>query len=57
LQAGDVITALGGDQIDTISDLEAAINTHSVGDTVSITYWRGQSQETASVTLAQSPAP
>jgi serine protease Do len=55
IRAGDVITTFAGQDITDRSGLTRAIRASQVGQTVSITYWRGQSQNTASATLAQTP--
>jgi S1-C subfamily serine protease len=57
LSAGDVITGLGGQTVDSPSALSAALVQHRPGDHVSVT-WTDQSGQshTATVTLANGPA-
>jgi serine protease Do len=57
LEIGDIITAVDGQEINTISDLTTVINSHQSGETVDITYWRGQSETTVSLVLGESPVP
>ena len=56
LRPDDVIIKLDGADISSTQDLAAAIQSHSPGDTVPITYVRGQATLTASATLAQRPS-
>ena len=56
LRAGDVITQVGGEQVDSSDELRAAINTHKPGDKVSITYTRNGQSHTTEVTLASRPS-
>jgi S1-C subfamily serine protease len=57
LSAGDVITSLGGQTIDSPSALSAALVQHRPGDKVSVS-WTDQSGQshTATITLANGPA-
>ncbi|HET7555126.1 MAG TPA: trypsin-like peptidase domain-containing protein [Gaiellaceae bacterium] len=55
LKAGDVITALDNHRIATGDDLSAAIDTYKPGDQVKVTYQRGGSQHTTTVTLGTRP--
>jgi S1-C subfamily serine protease len=48
---GDLIVAFDGKEIQTPQDLNAALNVHRAGDTVSITVFRGQRRMTFKVTL------
>ncbi len=57
LQAGDVITEFGGKPVKTADDLLTAIRAAKIGETVNITFWRGQSQNTTSATLVSTPTP
>lgn len=57
LEAGDVITVMAGEDVATVDDLLAVTSTHRVGQTVGVTLWRGNTQQTASVTFAESPPP
>jgi len=55
IRHGDIIVKLGDAEIKTFADLQNAVSSHNVGDTVEITYQRGNSQYTAQVTLQESP--
>jgi putative serine protease PepD len=55
LRGGDVITALAGTSIATGDDLSRAVDAHKPGDKVSVTYKRGGSEHTVTVTLATRP--
>ena len=52
LRAGDVVTAVDGVRISEGDDLVAAIHSHAVKDTVTITYTRNGSSHTVKATLA-----
>lgn len=56
LRQYDVVTSFGGQEVITTDDLVTAIRSSKVGQTVEITYWRGSSQATATLTLGQAPA-
>jgi putative serine protease PepD len=56
LEAGDVITALDGDTIDSADALTAAVATKSPGDEVTVTYTRNGDSHTAQVTLGTRPS-
>lgn len=51
LQEGDIITSVDGEAITSSSELVLAVRSHSVGDTVSVTYVRDGSETTVDVTL------
>ena len=55
LKAGDVITAVDGKEMQTADDVTKAIRSHSIGDTIQITFYRGSSLQSTSVTLAENP--
>jgi len=55
LRAGDVITAIDGKEQTDDGALMDYINSLKVGQTIQITYYRGNAQNTVSVTLAESP--
>ena len=55
LKAGDVITTVDGKGITTADDLIKAIRNRSIGDTIQVTFYRGNNLQTASVTLAENP--
>jgi putative serine protease PepD len=52
MRAGDVIVAIDGTNVTTSDALIAAVRSHKPGDRVSITYVRGGSRHTVTVTLA-----
>jgi serine protease Do len=54
IQANDVITSFGGQDVTGASQLIKLLWQYKVGDTVNITFWRGNSQQVVSVTLGQS---
>jgi serine protease Do len=56
IKANDVITSFQGQSVTEASALIKLLWQHNVGDTVSITFWRGNSQQTVSVTLGQNPS-
>ena len=56
LQAGDVVTKLGGTTVDSSSDLVAAIADHAPGDQVKVTVRRGSGTLERTVTLGTQPA-
>ena len=55
LKAGDVITSVNGHQIASGDDLSAAINSYKPGDKLQVTYQRGGSEHTTTVTLGTRP--
>jgi serine protease Do len=55
LQSGDVITALNGEDITSVDDLNNLIHGYRIGQQASVTYYRGKDQNTVSFTLAASP--
>ena len=56
LQAGDVVTALDDETIDTADDLSAAVTAKNPGDEVTVTYTRDGTSHTAKVTLGTRPS-
>ena len=56
LQAGDIITALDGEQIDAETDLSMLILPHSPGDTITLRVLRDNSVQEIEVTLGELPA-
>jgi len=56
LRAGDVITEMDQDDINTAAELTTAISSHQIGDQVEIVYYRGSVQQIASATLEESPS-
>jgi putative serine protease PepD len=55
LSAGDVVTEIDGDAVDSPEDVVQAIEDRGPGDRVSITVSRGGSEATVDVTLGQRP--
>ena len=55
LKAGDVITTIDGKTISTSDDAIKAIRSHSIGDTIQVSYYRGKDLKSASVTLTENP--
>jgi putative serine protease PepD len=55
LKKGDVITAVNSTTIATGDDLSRAIDAHKPGDKITVTYTRGGSEHTVTVTLATRP--
>jgi len=55
LQAGDLITKVGDNDVRNAADLTAAIRTLKPGDKVVVSYTRGGEQKTAEVTLGELP--
>jgi putative serine protease PepD len=56
LQAGDVVTAIGGKQISTADDLTALVATYEPGDKVAVTLERNGSTKTVDLTFGQRPS-
>jgi serine protease Do len=56
IQTNDVITSFDGQNVTEASALIKLLWQYNVGDNVNITIWRGNSQQTVSVTLGQSPS-
>jgi putative serine protease PepD len=56
LKAGDVVTALDGNDIGSGDDLTRAIDSHKPGDEVTLTYRRGGSEHSVQLTLATRPS-
>ena len=56
LQAGDAVTAVDGESIDSGDDLRAAIDAKKPGDKITLTIERAGNERTVQVTLGQRPA-
>jgi putative serine protease PepD len=54
LKSGDIITEIDGRAITSPEELIVAVRAHSVGDTVSVTYKRGATTGSVSLTLTAS---
>jgi serine protease Do len=57
IQDGDAITMIDGKEVTSVDDLQSLINSYQAGQEISITYWRGDTKETTSLTLVESPPP
>lgn len=55
LRTGDIITEVEGTEIDSIEQLAEELGKYEAGDTVSITFERGEESETVDVTLRSLP--
>jgi putative serine protease PepD len=55
LEPGDLITKLDDQAIRSADDLVAAVQSHRVGQTATLTYTRAGAEHTATVTLADAP--
>ncbi len=51
LQEGDIITAIGDTKVTSGDGLILAVRSGSVGDKTTVTYWRGNEEHTADITL------
>ena len=51
LQMGDVITKLGDAEITSMEELSAAKKNYKAGDTVTVTFWRGDEEKTTQLTF------
>ena len=51
LQAGDLITAVDGQGVQSVDELIVAIREHKVGQKVQLTYYRNGQKSTVTVTL------
>ena len=52
---GDIITAIDGQKLSSMDELQAAINTHKPGDAVTLTVISGSSTKDVKVTLGVRP--
>ncbi len=57
LKSGDVITEFNGLKITNNNEFLQALHSIKIGDTVEITYWRGETEQTTSAKLTQTPPP
>lgn len=57
LRVGDVITKFGDQEITEVNELIKAIHSAQVGQTVAITFWRGNTSSTTKATLIKRPPP
>ncbi|GEM_PF-1100468 len=56
LQPGDVIVSFNANPVASAADLTNAVQKASPGQSIPVTYWRGQQKSTVNVTLTASPA-
>ena len=56
IQPGDVITGIGGEQIDSADAAILAVRSHKIGDTVEVTVVRGEEEMSFEVTLSSDEA-
>ncbi len=54
IQVGDIITALDGEAVSSYSELTAAVKAHTVGDTVTLSVFRGGEKLEVKLTLVES---
>ena len=57
LEEGDVIVQMDGEEVTNSAELLKAIHSRSIGQTVEIVYWRGDTRNTTEATLTESPPP
>jgi len=57
LKVGDVITKFADQDITDVNDLIRAIHSSQIGQSVEITFWRGETQNTTIVILIERPSP
>jgi serine protease Do len=55
IKTGDIITSISGVNISSVDELVKEVRSFSVGSSIEITFWRGQTQQTTTVKLEQSP--
>jgi serine protease Do len=53
IEVGDVITGFEGEEITSADDLIQAIHASEIGQSVEITFWRGEAQNTTRATLVE----
>ncbi|WP_409374457.1 S1C family serine protease [Streptococcus macedonicus] len=53
LEQYDVITAIDDKEVTSTSDLQSILYTHSVGDSVKVTFYRGTDKKTATIKLTK----
>lgn len=51
LEKYDVITAIDGKEVTSTSDLQSILYSHSIGDTIKVTFYRGTDKQTTTITL------
>ncbi|MEO6206022.1 MAG: trypsin-like peptidase domain-containing protein [Mycobacteriales bacterium] len=56
LQTGDILTAVNDQAVSSVDELIVAIRDHAVGDTVTLTFFRNGTKQTAKATLQDNSA-
>jgi S1-C subfamily serine protease len=56
LQDGDVVLEIGGEAVESASDVQSAVSSRKPGDELRVTVRRGDDQRTVTVTLGTRPA-
>ncbi|MFW6150532.1 MAG: S1C family serine protease [Chloroflexota bacterium] len=57
LERGDVIVKLADQEITGVEELRQAIHGSAIGEQIEVVYWRGDTERSAQVELAESPVP
>jgi serine protease Do len=57
LEAGDVITSLGGQAVTTVEELTSILYAAETGKPLAVAFWRGKASNTAEVIPTESPPP
>jgi serine protease Do len=52
LKQYDVVVAIDGEDVESTTDLQSILYTHKVGDTIKVTYYRGDKKATTEVSLS-----
>ena len=55
LQAQDIIVSIAGEDVSNVGDMLNVLRNHKPGETVNVTYFRGNQKQTAQLTLGQNP--
>ena len=53
LDVYDVITGIDGEPIDNSSDLQSVLYKHQIGDTITVTFYRGKEKKTVTIELTK----
>jgi serine protease Do len=57
LKKWDVITSIGGEEVNTVEDLTSFLHAATIGQPLEIRYWRGDKEYTTQATPIESPRP
>jgi len=57
LQENDVIVSMGGKEIIGAAEMVRAIHDNQIGEEIEVIYWRGDTQNTTTIILSESPPP